>query len=81
MQQLSVKKWGNSLGVRIPKVIANSIHLKENNKVNITTINNSVVITPVEEKFLTLDERLQQFDSTKHAGEVMNDELIGAEKW
>ena len=30
-----IQKWGNSLGVRIPKILAEQAHLKENSEVEI----------------------------------------------
>ena len=41
-----------------------------------------LVITPVEDAPLTLEQRLALFDPAHHGGEVMaTDEALGAEKW
>ena len=40
---LSVKKWGNSLAVRIPTVVAQDLGLSENSTIQITS--NGVVAT------------------------------------
>ena len=47
MQQLTIKKWGNSLGVRIPKNIAETGRLKVDQEVNIETVDGKIIITPV----------------------------------
>ena len=56
-----VKKWGNSLAARIPKVIADKINLKLDQKINIEAENGKIIITPVEEeKEYTMDDLLSQ---------------------
>lgn len=79
---LDIKQWGNNLGVRLPAAIAREAHLHAHQRVNITVINKQVVITPVEDAVLTLEQRLALFDSARHGGEVMMpSEALGAEKW
>jgi len=59
--EMIVKKWGNSLAARIPKVIADRIDLHMNQKINIETKNGKIIITPVaEKKEYALDEFLSQ---------------------
>ena len=45
---LTVKKWGNSLGVRIPKSIAEKGKLKVDQEVSIEALEGKIIITPVE---------------------------------
>ena len=45
-----VHKWGNSLGIRIQKAVADQVDLKENTEVSITVRDNALVITPVPRK-------------------------------
>ena len=79
---LDIKKWGNSLGVRLPAVIAREVHLHTNQSVRISVINKQVVITPILDESLTLEQRLESFDLTRHGGEEMSvDQRLGAEKW
>jgi antitoxin MazE len=78
----SIKPWGNSLGLRLPAAIAKAVGLHANQCVKISTKGQTVIITPCEQKPLSLDERLARFDPIRHGGEVMNtDEPLGAEKW
>ena len=59
--EIIVKKWGNSLATRIPKVIADMIDLHLNQKINIEAENGKIIITPVvEKKEYTMDELLSQ---------------------
>jgi len=78
---LDIKKWGNSLGVRLPAVIAREAHLHNDQKVKVSVVDDKVIITPVEQASLTLEQRLEKFDRARHGGEVMSvEEHLGAEK-
>jgi len=79
---LDIKQWGNNLGVRLPAAIAREAHLKVNQRVRISVENDHVVITPINDAPLTLEQRLASFDPERHGGEVMTtNQTIGAERW
>jgi len=78
---LDIKKWGNSLGVRIPATIARQARFKENQRVRIEVEGDRVTITPAHADFMTLEERLNVFDPNQQGGEVMVSKSIGAEVW
>jgi antitoxin MazE len=40
----TIQRWGNSQGVRLPKIILESMSLRENDQVEITVFNDSIVI-------------------------------------
>lgn len=61
MQVLTIKKWGNSLGVRIPKNIAVHSKIKVDQEVNIEVKNGNIIITPMTSaKEYSLQELLDQ---------------------
>jgi antitoxin MazE len=79
---LDIKQWGNNLGVRLPLAIAREARLQAHQRVKIEVINEQIVISPVIEKALSLEERLALFDPQKHGGEVMTTtQRLGAEQW
>ena len=79
---LDIKAWGNNLGVRLPVAIARAAHLQVNQRVNLTVIDGQVIITPLANTPLTLEERLAKFDPARHGGEVMTtSQRLGAEQW
>lgn len=78
---LDLKKWGNNLGVRLPVAVARAAHLHADQRVRVAVEEGRVVITPLENAPLTLEERLARFDPAKHGGESMVTEPVGAEKW
>lgn len=78
---LDIKQWGNSLGVRLPAAVARDAHLHVDQRVRISVEAGQVVIKPVAETALTLEQRLARFDPVRHGGEVMASKNIGAERW
>jgi antitoxin MazE len=79
---LDIKKWGNSLGVRLPAAIAEMAHLRVDQRVRIEVVDGLITITPVLDVPLTLEQRLANYDAARYDGEVMlPTERLGAEKW
>lgn len=78
---LDIKQWGNSLGVRLPASVAREAHLRIDQRVRISVESGQVIITPVIDAPLTLEQRLARFDPARHGGEVMASQAIGAERW
>lgn len=79
---LDLKQWGNNLGVRLPVNVARAAHLHVDQRVQIVVEDGRVIITPVSDAPLTLEQRLARFDRNRHGGEVMAaGEPLGAEKW
>lgn len=78
---LDIKQWGNNLGVRIPAAVAREAQLSVDQRVRVSVEGRHVIITPVADTPLTLEERLARFDPVRHGGEAMASERIGAERW
>lgn len=78
---LGIKQWGNNLGVRLPSNVARAAHLHVDQKVRVAVEEGRVIITPFDESALTLEQRLALFNPSRHGGEVMAAEPLGAEKW
>ncbi len=55
---VQVARWGNSLGVRIPRELARSVGLTEGARVNVAAEGDRIVITPGKPRY-TLKELLQ----------------------
>lgn len=80
---LDIKQWGNNLGVRLPAAIAREAHLHAHQRVRVSVTDGLITITPVLlEEPLTLEQRLANFDPTRHGGEAMGTgKRLGAEQW
>ncbi len=54
---VSVSKWGNSLGVRIPKDVASQLGLRNGSPVDVVADRGRIVISPRRPRF-TIEELL-----------------------
>lgn len=58
MIQATIQKWGNSQGIRIPKALLEALGMMENDVVELSRVDDDIVITKdKEKKELTLDGR------------------------
>ena len=78
---LSIKRWGNSLGVRLPVSVAREAHFHVDQQVSIGVEDGHIVISALHDAPLTLEQRLERFDPVRPGGEVMVTHDVGAERW
>jgi antitoxin MazE len=78
--ETTIKKWGNSLAVRIPGIFSRQSGITEGTEVEIKVENGSLVITPVKRKY-TLKELLDQVNDSNLHSEVDTGEVKGNEIW
>lgn len=78
---LDIKRWGNSLGVRLPAAVARAAHLHADQRVRLSLEDGHVVIRPQETAPLSLTQRLARYDPARHGGEEMASGRLGAERW
>lgn len=48
--QAIIQKWGNSQGIRIPKAFLEALGMAENDLVELSRVDDNIVITKVKEK-------------------------------
>ena len=54
----TIKKWGNSYGIRIPKTMINNLSVTEGSNINIVEKNGKIIITPIEVP-LTIEDLIE----------------------
>ena len=86
--QTTVVKWGNSHGVRLPKVFLQNIKIRENDPVDITLENNRIIIKKIcGKEHKTIKQRLIDFygeDYMQYASsqkEIDWGKPVGNEEW
>ena len=57
--ETTIKKWGNSLAVRLPKHIAQKLALREGSRVRLWERKKEVAVSPIPQKHLSLKKRIQ----------------------
>ncbi|HUP49152.1 MAG TPA: AbrB/MazE/SpoVT family DNA-binding domain-containing protein [Thermoanaerobaculia bacterium] len=75
-----VQKWGNSLGLRIPKPFAEETRLEENAEVEISIKGRKLIVEAVEPAF-TLKSLLDQVTPENLHAEVTTGKRVGKEIW
>jgi len=75
---LQVQKWGNSLGIRIPKAIATKVGLEEGSEVDLDIEGDKIII---KRKSKTLNELLLQITPDNVHKEVSTGDAKGREAW
>ena len=79
--QTQIKKWGNSLALRIPKLFALDANLKINKVVDISIDKGSIIITPIDEKEYSLKKLLQGVTKNNLHEEFDTGAQVGKEIW
>jgi len=74
-----VKKWGNSLGIRIPNLIVRELSLKEGTYVDINDRGKEIVIKPIHKNRLA--EMLSNINEQNLHEEIHTGEPVGKEVW
>jgi len=82
MQQAILSKWGNSVGVRIPKAILSSAGLKEGDTLQIESCEQAVILRRTRNiKKFSLEDTLDVFHTVDEHGEPDWGAPVGREVW
>jgi len=80
----SIQKWGNSQAVRIPKIVLEALSLCENDRVEITAENDTIVIKKTARKRrakVSLAERFENYTGDYQCIEYDWGPDVGLERW
>jgi antitoxin MazE len=76
-----VRKWGNSLALRIPTSFAAEARLAEDTPVELSLVDGKLVIQPLAQPELTLAELLAGVTDENLHGEWDTGPAVGREAW
>jgi len=76
-----VKKWGNSLALRIPKPLAVEVGLEQDSAVEILLVDKELVIRPLSEPLWSLESLLAEVTDENLHREVDTGPAVGHEVW
>jgi antitoxin MazE len=76
-----VKKWGNSLALRIPKTIAEETGLRAEATVELSVAKGKLIVRPIVTPPLTLEELLQSVTDENLPTEWKTGRAVGKEAW
>jgi antitoxin MazE len=76
-----IQKWGNSLGLRIPKPFAEEVGLREKAEVELSLVKGSLVVRPLQKPRFSLDGLLAGVTARNRHHEVSEGGPVGREIW
>lgn len=76
---VALKKWGNSLALRIPKDIAKTLSIEYNSMMELAIVNGALIVKP--KKSTLLENLVSQINSQNLHREVSTGKSIGNEEW
>ena len=82
MTTTNIISWGDSQGIRLPKFLLASANLTENDIVEVTAKNNSIIIKKAAaKKRKTIQERFENFEGSYETLEIDWGKPAGKEVW
>lgn len=76
-----VKKWGNSLALRIPQPFAAELGLSEESAVNITLTEGKLLVAPAKPSKVTLKQLVSRITEKDLHIELKTGPAVGREVW
>ncbi len=77
--QVTMRKWGNSIGVRIPAVILTELNLSAEKKVDVRAEAGRIIIEPIIDSQETLEQLLGQITPDNLHSEIDFGQPVGKE--
>ena len=81
MYATNIKKWGNSLALRIPKHLADELHIDQNTEVDLQVEQGELRIKPKAVTHYSLDQLLEQITPENTHSEIETNPPQGREVW
>jgi antitoxin MazE len=75
--EVAVRKWGNSLGLRLPSVIAKNMALRDGSSVELQDTDEGLLIKPKTH----LAEMLKKITKQNMHSEIPTGAIVGKELW
>ena len=76
---VAIKKWGNSLALRIPKDIAQTMDIENNSMLELHIKNGALVLSPTKARLL--ESLVSHIDANNLHTEVDTGKVVGNEEW
>jgi len=76
-----IQKWGNSLGLRIPKSFAAETGMEEGSEVDLTVEGGKLLVTPMRQRKYDLSDLLRKVTPENLHEPVDSGGPIGREAW
>jgi antitoxin MazE len=81
LMSVTLHRWGNSVGLRLPKPLLEQLGLKEGSEVDIRIEGNRLVVEPTRRRRYTMAELLEGMTPDNKPEEVDWGPPVGREVW
>lgn len=79
--ETKVRKWGNSLAIRIPRAFAEELELADDTSIELSLEENALVIQRAPQSTPRLDELLAKITQDNLHAEIEISDPVGEEAW
>ena len=79
--QTKIQKWGNSLGLRIPRSLAAEAQVREGATVDLSVENGRLLVRPLLVRKYALKGLLRKVNRRNLHGEISTGKAVGREAW
>ena len=79
--QTRIQKWGNSLGLRIPKSFAEETGVQAGSEVDLSVDNGDLIIRPIRKRKYRLQDLLQRISASNLHDGIDTGNAVGREAW
>ncbi|MGH2454004.1 MAG: AbrB/MazE/SpoVT family DNA-binding domain-containing protein [bacterium] len=79
--QTKIQKWGNSLGLRIPKSVAVQARVTEGATVDVSVEHGRLLVRPLRTRRYVLGDLLKTVTPRNRHHQVLTGEAVGREAW
>ena len=76
-----IQKWGNSLGLRIPRSFATEAQVEEGATVDLSVEDGRLLVRPLRVRKYALSVLLRKVSRRNLHGEVLTGRAVGREAW
>ena len=77
----TIRKWGNSQGLRFSKELLSGLGISVDDKVNIEVVDNKIIVYKAEPDDLRLSDLFVEYDGTYKPKEIDLGKSKGEEVW
>ncbi len=79
--EITISKWGNSQGLRLPKEVINALDIHIGDKVKITVEEDRAVIVPIHKKKYDIESLVAAIPEGYTPEGELFDDAVGQEIW
>jgi antitoxin MazE len=76
-----IQRWGNSLGLRIPRSVAEDVGVGVGSEVDLSIQDGDLIVKPARRKAYRLDDLVRKVNKKNLHGEIQTGKPVGREIW